>query len=40
MNQDDRVKLEDSWKAALKEEFEQPYMKQLGEFLRREKAAG
>ena len=40
MNQDDRVKLEESWKAALKEEFEQPYMKQLGEFLRREKAAG
>ncbi|MCQ4277703.1 uracil-DNA glycosylase [Pseudomonas stutzeri] len=40
MNQDDRVKLEVSWKAALKEEFEQPYMKQLGEFLRREKAAG
>tara|TARA_Y100001949_G_scaffold124421_1_gene106204 strand:- start:23497 stop:24192 length:696 start_codon:yes stop_codon:yes gene_type:complete len=40
MNQDDRVKLEESWKAALKEEFAQPYMKQLGEFLRREKAAG
>ena len=40
MSQGDRVKLENSWKAALQEEFEQPYMKQLGEFLRREKAAG
>ena len=40
MNQSDRVKLEDSWKAALQEEFEQPYMKELGAFLRREKAAG
>lgn len=40
MNPDDRVKLESSWKAALQDEFEQPYMKQLGEFLRGEKAAG
>ncbi|MCQ4320191.1 uracil-DNA glycosylase [Stutzerimonas stutzeri] len=40
MNPDDRVKLENSWKAALQDEFEQPYMKQLGEFLRREKVAG
>ncbi|MGY8820082.1 MAG: uracil-DNA glycosylase [Pseudomonadales bacterium] len=40
MNPSDRVKLENSWKAALQDEFEQPYMKQLGEFLRREKAAG
>ena len=40
MNPGDRVKLENSWKAALQDEFEQPYMKQLGEFLRREKAAG
>lgn len=40
MNPSDRVKLESSWKAALQDEFEQPYMKQLGEFLRREKAAG
>ncbi|WP_019342227.1 uracil-DNA glycosylase [Stutzerimonas stutzeri] len=40
MNQGDRVKLETSWKTALQEEFELPYMKQLGDFLRREKAAG
>lgn len=40
MNQGERVKLENSWKVALQEEFEQPYMKQLGEFLRSEKAAG
>ncbi|MFI8742858.1 uracil-DNA glycosylase [Stutzerimonas zhaodongensis] len=40
MNPGDRVKLENSWKAVLQDEFEQPYMKQLGEFLRREKAAG
>jgi uracil-DNA glycosylase len=40
MTQDDRVKLEASWKAALNEEFEQPYMKELSAFLRREKAAG
>ncbi|WP_417775368.1 uracil-DNA glycosylase [Stutzerimonas xanthomarina] len=40
MNQGERVKLETSWKAALHEEFERPYMRQLGEFLRREKAAG
>lgn len=40
MSQVDRVKLEDSWKAALQAEFEQPYMKELGAFLRSEKAAG
>ncbi len=40
MNPGDRVKLENSWKAVLQDEFEQTYMKQLGEFLRREKAAG
>ncbi len=40
MQQDDRLKLEGSWKAALQDEFEQPYMKELGAFLRREKAAG
>jgi len=40
MSQVDRVKLEDSWKAALQSEFEQPYMKELGAFLRSEKAAG
>ena len=40
MNQGDRVKLEDSWKTALRDEFEQPYMRELGDFLRREKASG
>lgn len=40
MNQADRIKLEDSWKSALQDEFAQPYMQALGEFLRREKAAG
>ncbi|WP_313085279.1 uracil-DNA glycosylase [Pseudomonas sp.] len=40
MQQDDRLKLEGSWKAALQDEFDQPYMKELGAFLRREKAAG
>lgn len=38
--QEDRIKLEPSWKAMLLDEFEKPYMKELGEFLRREKAAG
>lgn len=37
---DDRIKLEASWKDALREEFDKPYMQQLGEFLRTEKAAG
>ncbi|SNR80246.1 MULTISPECIES: uracil-DNA glycosylase [Pseudomonas] len=40
MSASDRIKLEAGWKAALSNEFEQPYMKQLGEFLRAEKAAG
>ncbi|MFC3609165.1 uracil-DNA glycosylase [Stutzerimonas tarimensis] len=40
MSQSDRIKLEPGWKAALAEEFEQPYMKAVGEFLRKEKAAG
>lgn len=40
MNQGERVKLEESWKQALHEEFEQPYMKELSAFLRRGKAAG
>ncbi len=40
MTNEDRIKLESSWKEALHEEFEKPYMKQLGEFLRAEKAAG
>jgi uracil-DNA glycosylase len=40
MGTDDRIKLEASWKLALGDEFEQPYMRQLGDFLRAEKAAG
>jgi len=36
----DRIKLEPGWKAVLGEEFDKPYMQELGEFLRREKAAG
>ncbi|MDH4564844.1 MULTISPECIES: uracil-DNA glycosylase [unclassified Pseudomonas] len=37
---DDRIRLEESWKEALRDEFEKPYMKALGDFLRQEKAAG
>ena len=37
---DDRIKLESSWKQALRSEFEQPYMANLREFLRQEYAAG
>jgi uracil-DNA glycosylase len=40
MTSDDRIKLEADWKQALQGEFEQPYMRQLGDFLRSEKAAG
>lgn len=40
MSQDHPVRLEASWKAALRDEFAQPYMRELGDFLRREKAAG
>ncbi|UQB78521.1 uracil-DNA glycosylase [Pseudomonas shirazica] len=40
MTDDDRIKLEPSWKAALRAEFDQPYMNQLREFLRSEYAAG
>ncbi|MDF0731122.1 uracil-DNA glycosylase [Pseudomonas entomophila] len=40
MTDDDRIKLEPSWKAALRAEFDQPYMRQLREFLRQEYAAG
>ena len=40
MTQDDRIKLEPSWRDALREEFDQPYMHELSAFLRREKAAG
>jgi len=36
----ERIKLEASWKEALHDEFEKPYMQELGDFLRREKAAG
>ncbi|TWH77321.1 uracil-DNA glycosylase [Azomonas agilis] len=36
----DRIKLEPHWKAALLDEFQQPYMQALGDFLRHEKAAG
>lgn len=34
------IQLEPSWKAALGEEFEQPYMHSLREFLRQQKAQG
>lgn len=37
---DDNIRLDSSWKQALRGEFDQPYMKNLGDFLRREKAAG
>ncbi|CDF85508.1 Uracil-DNA glycosylase [Pseudomonas knackmussii B13] len=37
---DDRIKLEASWKEALRDEFDKPYMHELSEFLRSEKAAG
>ena len=33
MTSDDRIKLEPSWKHALRDEFDQPYMAQLREFL-------
>ena len=36
---EDRVRLEASWKAALHEEFEKPYMRNLRAFLRKEKTA-
>lgn len=35
----DRVRLEASWKAALAGEFDKPYMRKLGDFLRAEKQA-
>ncbi|WP_230167585.1 uracil-DNA glycosylase, partial [Pseudomonas mediterranea] len=40
MTADDRIKLEPSWKQALRAEFDQPYMAELREFLRQEYAAG
>jgi len=36
----DHIKLEAGWKHALRDEFDKPYMKALGDFLREEKAAG
>lgn len=36
----DRIGLEPGWKHALLDEFDKPYMKALGDFLRAEKAAG
>ena len=40
MTDGDRIKLEPSWKHALRDQFELPYMAQLREFLRQEHAAG
>ncbi|BFN27433.1 uracil-DNA glycosylase [Pseudomonas sp. SCT] len=40
MTQDDRIRLEAGWKDALRDEFDKPYMRELGAFLRNEKAAG
>lgn len=37
---DDRIKLEASWKQALRDQFDQPYMQKLSAFLRAEKEAG
>ncbi|SDH93342.1 Uracil-DNA glycosylase [Pseudomonas benzenivorans] len=36
----EKIKLEAGWKEALREEFDKPYMKELGDFLRQEKANG
>jgi uracil-DNA glycosylase len=35
-----QVKIEESWKAVLKDEFEQPYFQAIATFLKNEKAAG
>ncbi|MCO7553933.1 uracil-DNA glycosylase [Metapseudomonas otitidis] len=40
MTESDRIKLEAGWKEALRDEFDKPYMKALGNFLRTAKAAG
>lgn len=40
MNSARDIQLESRWKELLTEEFEKPYMQQLGDFLRAEKAAG
>lgn len=37
--QDDKIQLESSWKTRLVDEFKQPYMQDLREFLRHERAA-
>ena len=34
------IQIEDSWKAALIEEFEKPYFAEIRRFLQEEKAAG
>ncbi len=36
----ENIKLEAGWKQALREEFAKPYMRELGDFLRQEKANG
>ena len=35
-----QVKIEESWKTVLAQEFEQPYFQGIATFLRKEKAAG
>ncbi|MGH8352631.1 MAG: uracil-DNA glycosylase [Pseudomonas sp.] len=40
MSAEERIKLEAGWKDALREEFDKPYMQELSEYLRNEKAAG
>lgn len=40
MTADDRIKLEPSWKEALRAEFDQPYMAELRSFLQQERASG
>ncbi|MNF27807.1 Uracil-DNA glycosylase [compost metagenome] len=40
MTSADNIRLEAGWKAALREEFAKPYMQELADFLRQEKAAG
>lgn len=40
MSAEDRIKLEEGWKQALREEFDKPYMVSLSQFLRHEKASG
>jgi uracil-DNA glycosylase len=40
MTSADNIRLEAGWKEALREEFAKPYMQELADFLRQEKAAG